>query len=226
MSKEKVFIVIPAFNEEKTIGRLLQKLFSLGYKNIIVVNDASTDKTAEIATHFPVKLYSHVINRGLGGALRTGFAAALNEGAEVAVTIDADLQHKPEEIERLVKPILKKEAEVVLGTRKIDRVKMPLFRRLANALSNWLTHLLFGLKVSDSQSGFRAFRREALEKMRFYSSRMEISSEIVKEIARLNLSLKEVPISTVYTSYSLSKGQSLKNGLKTLARLLAIKFQR
>ncbi len=225
-AKERIFIVVPAYNEEKTIGKLLRRLLALEYRNIIVVDDGSSDRTAIIVKRFPVRLYSHIINRGLGGALRTGFAAALNEGAEIVVTMDADLQHKPEEVERLVTPILKGEAEVVLGVRQLAREAMPLFRKIANYTSNLITYLLFGFRVADSQSGFRAFHRKALEKIQLRASRMEISSEIVKEIADKNLCLKEVPISTIYTPYSLSKGQNLKNGIKTLVRLLAIKFQR
>jgi len=225
MLKEKIFIVIPAYNEEKTIGRVLKKLLNLEYQNIIVVNDCSTDKTGKEVKKFPVKLYSHIINRGLGGALRTGFAAALNYGAEIIITMDADSQHKPEEVFDLARPIIDKQAEIVLGVRHKNRYQMPLMRKIANSLSNFFTHLFFGIKVSDSQSGFRAFKRSALEKMQFFSSRMEISSEIVKEIASKELNFKEVPISTIYTSYSLSKGQNFKSGLKTLARLLAIKFR-
>lgn len=227
MDRSRVYIVVPAYHEESTIGKLVFELRQEGYKNIIVVDDGSEDKTFTRAKEAGAKVLRLPVNRGTGGALRTGFAYALKQKAEVVVMMDADLQHKVEDIDKLVKPILKGEADIVLGSRLLREAKlMPPVRRLANFLGNLITGLLHGIVVSDSQSGFRAIKAEALAKMDLKSSRFEICSEMIGEIKRLNLVYKEMPISTVYTSYSLSKGQSFKNGLKTLARLVAIKLQR
>jgi len=227
MSREKVFIVIPAFNEETTISKLIFRLREAGFSNVVVVDDGSKDNTFEKAKQAGADVLRLPINRGTGGALRTGFDYVLKKDVKVAVMMDADLQHKVEDIEKLVKPILQGKTDIVLGSRLLKEAKhMPLMRRLANFAGNIITGCLHGLVVSDSQSGFRAIKINALRKMNLRSSRFEICSEMVGEIKRLGLRYKEVPISTVYTSYSLSKGQSFKNGLKTLARLLAIKFQR
>ena len=223
--KEKLFIIIPAFNEEKTIGKLLVKLKSAGYKNIIVIDDCSQDKTGEVAEKVGAVVLRHIINRGVGGAWRTGFAYALKQDAEIIITMDADLQHRVENIPNLVKPILNKKAEVVIGRRKFSSKKMPFSRELANRIGNLFTYLVSGHIMADSQSGFRCFSLKALKKMKFSSNKMEICSEMISEIKKNKLKLVEVPISTVYTKYSLSKGQSFKQGIKTLIRLIAVRFK-
>ncbi len=224
-NKSKIFIIVPAFNEEKTIGKLLEKLKSAGYKNIIVVDDCSQDNTGEITQKAGVIVLRHIINRGLGGALRTGFEYALAAGAEIIITMDADLQHRVEDIDKIIKPILGQKAEVIIGKRKFDSNKMPLDRKIANRVGNVVTFLLFGSDVADSQSGLRAFTHKALKKLELKTNRMEISSEIISEIKRNKLKLVEIPISTIYTKYSLSKGQNFKNGIKTLIRLIAVRFR-
>jgi len=226
MQRKKVFIVIPAFNEEKTISKLVSKLKESGYHNVVVISDASEDKTAKKAKNLGAKVLVLPINRGVGGALRTGFEFSLSQGAEIIVMMDADLQHKVSDIKKLIKPIFKNKVDVVLGSRFLTKARVPFLRRLGNIFGNFITYLIYGLKVSDSQSGFRAFRASALEKMELRGNRFEICTEMIGEIKRLGISYKEVPISVSYTKYSLSKGQSLKNGIKTLTRILALKFRR
>jgi glycosyltransferase involved in cell wall biosynthesis len=226
MEKKEIAIVIPAYNEEKTIGKLIKKLFNAGYKNIIVVDDGSHDDTFVVAQSSGVAALSLPINRGAGGALRTGFSYALSQGFKIVVMMDADLQHRVEDIRVLTEPIAKNKFDVVLGSRLMgEKRNMPVIRQIANVMGNLTTRLLLGINVTDSQSGFRAISRKALTKMRLTSSRWEICSEMIGEIKRLNLRFLEVPIKVIYTKYSLSKGQSLKNGVKTLARLLAIRFK-
>jgi glycosyltransferase involved in cell wall biosynthesis len=219
----KIVIVIPAYNEEKTIGKLIDQLKNQGYRRIIVVDDGSEDRTYKIASSKNAEVFRHIFNRGLGGALRTGFAAALKNGADLIVTMDADLQHSVSDIPKLVSPVINKEADVVIGSRMLDFRDMPLSRRLANKIANFFTWLFFGLKVTDSQSGFRCFSKKALAKMDLTSNKMEISSEIIQEIKRNNLRLKEIPIKSIYTSYSLSKGQNLILGIKTLIKLILLR---
>jgi len=219
----KLVIVIPAYNEEKTIGKLIDQLKNQGYRRIIVVDDGSEDRTYKIASSKNAEVFRHIFNRGLGGALRTGFAAALKNGADLIVTMDADLQHSVSDIPKLVSPVINKEADVVIGSRMLDFRDMPLSRRLANKIANFFTWLFFGLKVTDSQSGFRCFSKKALAKMDLTSNKMEISSEIIQEIKRNNLRLKEIPIKSIYTSYSLSKGQNLILGIKTLIKLILLR---
>jgi len=222
-----LFVILPAFNEEKVIGQVLTHLkdFLKGLKNlnsrIVVVDDASTDKTGRIVRKEGVIVLSHLINRGLGGALRTGLEYARIKGADIAVTMDGDGQHDPSDIKKLIQPILKGKAKVVIGSRLLKGVKqIPWDRRLILWLSNWVTYLFFGVYTTDSQSGFRAFSRRAIEKIKLRTQRMEVSSEFFGQIRKNNLKFTEVPIRVIYTPYSRQKGQSNLNALKILIKLI------
>jgi glycosyltransferase involved in cell wall biosynthesis len=223
----KCYVVIPAFNEEKTLDVVIAGVRRIT-PNIIVVDDGSTDSTLAIAQRNNVICYSHIINRGLGASLFTGIKAALQKNADIIVTFDADSQHNPEDIKRLIEPIEKNEADVVVGSRmlKDPRKHMPLVRVLYNLVGNIITLALFGLRVTDSQSGLRAFSRQAAQKLKIKSNRMEVSSEIIQEVRIRNLRYKEIPIKAIYSDYSLSKGQSFFVGLKTLLKLIVIKFSK
>jgi glycosyltransferase involved in cell wall biosynthesis len=215
-------IIIPAYNEERTIADVIRRV-KARYPRVLVVDDGSTDGTARLAEAEGVRVYRHVINRGLGGALGTGIAAALREGAEILVTFDADGQHDAEEIERLIAPIREGKADVVIGSRMLRPEGMPLVRRVANRIGNAVTWLLFGIRVSDSQSGFRAFSRDAASRLRLRSNRMEVSSELIHEAKRHRFRFAEIAIRPIYTEYSLSKGQGFVTGLKTLLRLIVLR---
>jgi UDP-N-acetylglucosamine---dolichyl-phosphate N-acetylglucosaminyltransferase len=158
--------------------------------------------------------------------LGTGISAAVRLGAEVIVTFDADGQHDPNDIMRLLQPIEVGEAEVVIGSRMLDPRGMPYRRRLANWIANVLTYLLFGGWTTDSQSGLRAFSSRAATQMQIMTTGMEVSSEIIAEAVRNRLKRKEVPVQAIYTDYSLSKGQSFRVGLQTLMKLMLAKVQR
>jgi len=213
----KLIVIIPAYNEEKTIKEVIRSLKEKGYNDIIVVDDGSKDSTYELASKEKVKVYRHMINRGLGGALNTGITAALKEGADFMITFDADGQHSVDDIPKMIEP-LKNGYDVTIGNRINE--KMPFVRKIGNIGLDFVTYMLFGIYVHDSQSGLRAFTREAAEKIEINTNRMEVSSEIITEIGRKNLKLKEVPIKTIYTKYSLSKGNSVWNGFKIALKLL------
>ncbi len=222
----KVCIVVPAYNEEKVIGSVLKAIKKNGYRDIIVVDDASSDRTAEIATGLGAEVVSHPINRGLGGALGTGFAAALENEPGIVVTMDADGQHDPADISRLVKPIAQGRADVVIGSRLIRPRGMPLHRRIGNFGLNLITYMLFGVWTTDSQSGMRAFSADALRKITLRTNRMEVSSEIIREIGRNRLRFCEVPIKPIYTEYSRKHGQSSLNAFRIVAKLVLKKLMR
>jgi glycosyltransferase involved in cell wall biosynthesis len=210
--------VIPAYNEETTLSEVLQKTGPL-VDQIIVVDDGSEDRTAAIARAHGARVVCHPINRGLGAALGTGFAAALASGAEAVITLDGDGQHDPAEIPNFIQE-LERGADMVIGSRMLTRRGMPWHRQAAQLVGNVATFVLFGAWVTDSQSGYRAFRREALQKITVRTNRMEVSSELVAEARRHRLRLKEIPIAAIYTDYSLSKGQSFWVGIKTLLKLV------
>jgi UDP-N-acetylglucosamine---dolichyl-phosphate N-acetylglucosaminyltransferase len=226
MMEKRVAVVIPAYNEERTIIEVIRGLKRHRFARIIVVDDGSSDRTGELAGQQGVILLTHILNRGLGGALGTGINAALRLGAEAIVTFDADGQHDPDDIARLLEPIAKGEADVVIGSRMLDSTGMPYPRRLANWTANVVTYLLFRGWTTDSQSGLRAFSSEAATRMQIMTSGMEVSSEIIAETVRNHLTWKEVPVRAIYTEYSLSKGQSFMVGLRTLMKLILARVQR
>ncbi len=219
----KLVAIIPAYNEEKNIGWVINGVKKYT-DNIIVIDDGSEDKTYQIAYQSGVKVYHHLINRGLGGALSTGVKAALLDEADIIVTLDADGQHSPKEIPCLLTPIVEGKADIVIGSRFLNPQKMPLFRRTGNYFFNLITFFLFGIWTTDSQSGMRAFSKKVAENLEIFTSGMEVSSEIMKEIKFHKLKFKEAPIKAIYTPYSLSKGQGFFVGLKTLIKLLILKF--
>lgn len=223
MENENVYIVIPSFNEEKTLAKVLDDVKTY-CENIIVVDDGSADRTFEIAGGREVKVIRHMINRGLGAALGTGIRAAFLAGADYIITFDADGQHRAEDIPRLVGKAEKGNYDVVIGSRLINSTGMPLVRKLANWTGNLATYFLFGLWVTDSQSGLRLFNKKTAELLNLKSNRMEVSSEIIREIKRYNLKFCEIPIRAIYTDYSLSKGQGFIVGLKTLWQLILQKI--
>lgn len=221
----KVIALIPAYNEEPTIADVLTRTRPF-VDGMIVVNDGSVDRTAQIARAHGATVVSHVINRGLGAAIGTGFAAAGRLHADVVVTLDADGQHDPSAIKTFVEAI-EQGADVVIGSRMLTGFDgVPLHRRAAQIIGNIVTFVLFGAWVTDSQSGFRAFTRYALEKIQIRTNRMEVSSELIAEAKRNQLKLVEVPIKAVYTEYSLSKGQSFFVGLKTVLKLVVRRLSR
>jgi glycosyltransferase involved in cell wall biosynthesis len=226
MTAKRVVVVIPAYNEERTIVEVIRGLKQRGFTTLIVVDDGSSDRTGALASGEGVIRLRHLLNRGLGGALGTGISAALRLGAEVIVTFDADGQHDPNDIMRLLEPIEVGKAEVVIGSRMLDPQGMPYRRRMANWIANVVTYLLFGGWTTDSQSGLRAFSSRAATRMRIMTTGMEVSSEIIAETVRNRLKWEEVPVQAIYTDYSLSKGQSFTVGLQTLIKLILTRGQR
>ncbi|MGH7544435.1 MAG: glycosyltransferase family 2 protein [Gemmatimonadota bacterium] len=215
----KLVAVIPAYNEAGHIGPVVRAVRKFA-DEVVVVDDGSVDGTSAEARAAGARVYRHLVNRGLGGGIATGLRAALEAGADIVVTLDGDGQHVPSEVLEVAKPIIKGEADLAIGSRMLDPHGMPFVRRVANRCANLATWALFGVHVSDTQSGFRALSRRAAEALDLRTSRMEVSSEIVAEAARHGFRIAEVPITVIYTEYSLSKGQSFGVGLETLAKLI------
>jgi len=220
---KKLLIILPAYNEEKVIGKVLFELKSYLKKikdlnfEIVVIDDASTDCTKKKAASQKIKVLSHPINRGLGGALFTGFEYAKLTGADFLLTMDSDGQHDPKDIGKILKLLLENKTDAVIGVRNIQ--KMPFDRKIITLAGSLLTFLLFGVWCDDTQSGFRAFNKEAIKKIQLKTQRMEVSSEFFNEIKRNKLKFAQVPIRVIYTNYSRAKGQSNLNSGKVLVRL-------
>ncbi len=226
----KLVIIIPAYNEESTIRAVLDKIPRTlsGIDRIIslVVDDGSSDNTYEIASKRTAYVARHVINLGVGAALTTGFAAARKLKADIVVMLDADGQHDPDDIKKLIKPILDKRAEIVIGTRMRNTKGMPRIKIIGNFLMNIMTWIFFQEWSSDTQSGMRALSKIALNNVDLQSLGYEICSEMIGEARRAHLKLLEVEITTIYTKYSKTKGQSMINAVNIFTRLISIKMMR
>jgi glycosyltransferase involved in cell wall biosynthesis len=209
MENKKIYIVLPAFREEKAIEKVIKDVKAEGYNNIIVIDDGSSDKTYQKAKNSEVITLRHPVNRGKGAATQTGIDAALLLDAEYIVTMDSDGQHNPKEIKNLLNPLLNDEADVVIGSRMLNHKEMPKSRRIMNIVANIVTYIFFGVYVSDSQSGFRAYTRKALKGVKTKLDRYEFESEMLGQVK--NSRIKEVPIEVIYTEHSYNKYKGIKN---------------
>jgi UDP-N-acetylglucosamine---dolichyl-phosphate N-acetylglucosaminyltransferase len=217
----KTVIVIPAYNEEKPIKGLITSCLLMGYNDIVVVDDGSTDNTAEIAKTTGAVVLSHVINRGVGAATQTGLEAARLMGAEIAVTIDADGQHQAKDINKIIEALIDRRKDIVIGSRFMTTENtIPRVRKIFNSIANVITFFLAGVYLTDTQSGLKAFSQRALESIRITANGYEFSSEIIREAKYFRLQIAEVPVSVIYTPYSLAKGQNLATGVTTIFKLI------
>ena len=221
----KQIIVIPAYNEEATVAQVVREAIQVADR-VVVVDDGSRDRTSALASEAGATVVRHAVNRGLGGALGTGIAAAVKLGADAVVTMDADGQHRAQDAARVFERLAKGDVDFVIGSRMRggEGGKMPVHRVLFNGVGNVLTYLLFGVWVTDSQSGLRGLSRRAAETIDLRTNGMEVSSEFIKELREKRWALAEIAIPAIYTEYSLSKGQSLLVGIKTAAKLILRRF--
>lgn len=199
MIKMKIIITIPAFNEEKTIGDVIRDIKKImnntKYKyEVIVVDDASTDKTALIAKKAGAYVYSHPYNSGLAETFRTEMSIVLRKKGDIIVHIDADGQYRSKEIPKLITPIIKKEADLVLGSRFLGTIEeMPFMKRIGNKAFSRVISGVTHVKITDAQTGFRAFTKEVAEKINIISKHTYTQEMIIKAIKE-KFRVKEVPI--------------------------------
>jgi len=201
----KIVVIIPALNEATSIGNVIKKIpRKIHPENevaVIVVDDGSKDNTSEKATENGVDLLvKHRINRGIANAFKSGVRAALGINADIIVNIDADGQFDPHEIFKLVKPIFDGEADVVLGSRfctEEDAKRVPIVKRMGNALVTMTVSLLSGQKFTDTQCGFRAITRRAALEMNV-TGLFTYTQEMILDLVKKGFRVKEVPISVRY----------------------------
>ena len=224
-----VSVVIPVFNEELTIGNLIERLKAVmkktGFKyEIIVVDDRSADKSLEISKSHGVKVFSLKQHLGKGYALRVGFAKAKGE---IITTIDSDGSHRPEELPQLLTPLLQNKADLVIGSRYLSQ--KPVVAKKLNAagvrLFNFLIKILTRAGVSDSQSGYRVMKSVVLRNMRLKSGGYEIESEMLVKTARQGFRVREVPISFEQRTYGTSRLDPIVDGFKILLSIVLSYFR-
>ncbi len=223
-------IVIPAYNESRVIGEVLaslpKTLPGIGKITLLVVDDNSSDNTAAIIRDNGATCIHHEMNLGAGGATVTGIEAAKKLKADIVVTMDADGQHSPDDLCAVIRPILDREVDVVLGSRMKAQAKgMPWHKVIGNNLLNAVTFAFYRIWVSDSQSGYKAFSRKAVTMIELKTSGYELCSEIIGEIKNKKLRYTEVPISTIYTDYSKRKGQLALNAVNIILGILVSKIR-
>lgn len=216
-----MWIVIPALNAETTLPHLLKKIIN-SYRNVVVVDDGSTDGTRRVAHEYKAHVLPHPFNLGQGAALQTGFDYALSKNAQYVITMDADGQMDPADVSALLEPLRAERAEVTLGTRfgKKQVRNLPILRKWLLRAAILLTRLTTGLMITDTHNGFRGFRKVALESLNLHQNRMAHASEILEEIAQFGFRYEEVPVTIAYTSDSMRSGQRSLNAINILWELL------
>ena len=194
----KITVGIPAFNEEKNIAIVIIKLKKIA-DNIIVCNDGSTDSTEEIAKELGAIVINHEKNLGYGAGIKSIFLKAKEINSELLVTLDADGQHDINDISKIVKPIQENKAEIVIGSRFLEKSKnVPEYRKFGIKLITKVTNLSLSKSLTDSQSGFRAYSNKVLEKLNLSDTGMGISTEILIKANNFNFRIGEVPITISY----------------------------
>jgi glycosyltransferase involved in cell wall biosynthesis len=217
---ENVYILIPVFNEAQKIESVINDL-STSFKNIVAVNDGSTDSTQEILESLDVTTLKHSINLGTGAAVLTGFKYIQKfKNADAVITFDADGQHSPDDAVAFAKEILSCKKEVIFGSRFIKNKKnIPLIKRFVLSVVVFFTNKLSNINLSDAHNGLKAIKITALKKINIDIDQYGYESQIIHQVSKKGISYKEMPTNTIYTAYSKNKGQKLVNGLIILEDL-------
>ena len=194
----KVIIGIPAFNEEKNIGPIVAKL-KKKYDQVIVCDDGSSDMTETIASSLGALVVKHETNLGYGSAIKTIFNEAKKIDGDILVTFDADGQHQISEIESVLQPIFENKADLVIGSRFLGETKdLPKYRKIGIKTITGLTNVMTGSKITDAQSGFRAYSKKVLKEISPTESGMGISTEILIKASKKEMRIVEIPITISY----------------------------
>jgi glycosyltransferase involved in cell wall biosynthesis len=217
-SDPKIIVCIPAYNEENNIVNIIRRARSY-VDEIIVCNDGSSDNTAKLAMQEGALVINHPKNYGYGKTIRTLFQTALERRADIVVTIDSDGQHNPEQIPSVIAPILKNGIDIVIGSRFIDqndKIKIPFYRSFGiKTITKFTKHASYK-SLTDSQNGFRAYSRHAVETMNLVEDGMEISTEILMRAGSKKLTITEVPITVNYDIKNTSTHNFLSHGMSVL----------
>lgn len=225
--KKLTYVILPAYNEATRIQPVIEEIAQKGYK-MVIVNDGSSDNTLEVVKESQKKypksiyIYSHIINRGVGVAMQTGFDAVLRYNPKYIINMDSDGQHSADDLENVLEPLVTGRAQAVIGVRPLK--DMPLSRNIANSIMNLLTRIFYKVDVSDSQTGFRAITSEALKKININARGYLISSEFIREVNDNKIPFEEVPIKTIYTPETQAKGTNVTEAFKILIQMIKHQF--
>lgn len=214
MKITNVWAVIPARNEQKNIADVIKKTKKYVGK-VVIVDDGSTDSTMKLSEKSGAVVLGHIVNLGKGAALKTGCDYAFKNGAKYAIVLDADSQHRPEDIPRFIEKLRK--YDIVFSYRKASS-KMPLMLRLGNLFISNVVKALYGIGLNDTQCGFRAFSQEAYKKIRWNASDYSMESEMISRVGKQRLKYVQIPIQTIYSDRY--KGTTIIDGMKIVMNMI------
>jgi glycosyltransferase involved in cell wall biosynthesis len=224
-----ISIIIPVYNEEQTIGNVIERVQAVmersGQKfEVIVADDHSFDNSLQVAKEYPVRVYSLTAHVGKGMGLRAGFAKAKGD---IIVTIDSDGSHMPEELPRLLKPVMQDKADLVIGSRYLAQknVASKKLNAFGVKLFNRIIQILIGVYVTDSQSGYRAMKRDVLKIQHLKSGGYEIETEMLVKTAKSHHRVIEVPISFEQRTYGRSGVDPLRDGSRILISIISARLR-
>lgn len=218
-----IIVGMPAYNEEKYIGSIILQA-QRHASEVIVVDDGSTDNTVRISQLAGATVIKHLDNKGYGATIQDILIEAKKRNPAVLVILDADAQHDPEEIPVLVEAVFNG-ADLVIGSRKILKDKIPVYRKIGQKVISYLSRFLSGKKLSDTESGFRAYSSRALNVLEPKEKGMAVSAEIISEATKKGLKITEVPVSIIYTGDG-STLNPLIHGLGVFHRILVMISER
>lgn len=224
---KKIYVVVPVFNEDKVLKFVLDDLTSYNLWEVIVVNDGSNDNSRSICNNYNIKIIDHSVNSGQGAAIRTGINYAIRNNADIICTFDSDGQHRVEDLQNMINLMLENEKiDVVIGSRFINNVsKIPFRRKIALKFAILLSKFIFGGNFTDVHNGLRVFNNNSARKINLVSNRMEHASLISESITKYKMRFVEMPVDIIYSEYSISKGQKLKDIIMTGFKLLLYKIK-
>jgi len=218
--KDSIFAVIAARNEEKHISDVVRQTRKYTDR-VIVIDDGSTDSTKKKAGEAGATVLTHLVNLGKGAAVKTGCEYAISEGAGIIVLLDADGQHEPSDIPKLINSL--KEKDIALGVRARKK-SMPLILKYGNWFISKTTHVLYGVDIPDTQCGFRAFRTKIYNKIKWQSPHYSMESEMIASVGKKRLKYSIIPINTIYSDKY--KGTTIMDGIKIVLNMLWWKVSR
>ena len=224
-TSKRAIVIVPAYNEAAVIASVIKKAKKVFNKSkninidIVVINDGSKDDTSSEARKAGAHVIDHILNSGAGGATLTGLAYARLEKYDVAATMDADGQHAPEDVLAGIELSAKDGTDLIIGSRLINSEGMSRTKVLGNKGLSFITYLLFGVNVTDSQSGLRIYSKQAIESLTWKTTGYEFCSEMIWRAKQANMTVVEYPIQAIYTDYSKGKGQNNWNAINIVKRL-------
>lgn len=223
---KRVCVIVPAYNEATVIKQVVRSARAVfaGCKeytiDVVVVSDGSMDDTLRQARNGGAVAIDHILNSGAGGATLTGLAYARLERYDIAATMDADGQHAPEDVLAGIRRLDEQQVDLLIGSRLINSKGMSPTKVLGNKGLSLITRLLFGIGVTDSQSGLRIYSARAIDRLYWKSTGYEFCSEMIWRAKQSGLCIDEYPIQAIYTDYSRSKGQNNWNAINIVKRLV------